>query len=153
MTPPNVRARRACRSTVRGAAMIEFALVCLLALMLVFLVIEVGRLLLVWHSGAHAAREGARLAAMCEPNASNEAAVKQRVADASLGAYTVSMVTVDYDDPVDLTDPCTAETCKAVRVTVSELPFRSVMPFVPVSVTLPPVVATLRREAMVASCS
>lgn len=52
----------------RGTTTVEFAIVGALALVVLFGVIEVGRMLFVWNTIAEATRRGARVAAVCPIN-------------------------------------------------------------------------------------
>lgn len=62
-----------------GAALLEFALIALVLLMLVFGIIDFGRVLYTANNMQTAAREGARWAAVLENPAGSEAAIKDTV--------------------------------------------------------------------------
>jgi len=61
-TMPGSRARQ------RGAAAVEFALVCMVFLTLLIGIMEMGRLLFYWNAAAEATRWGPRRAVGCDPN-------------------------------------------------------------------------------------
>lgn len=134
------------RQGQRGAAVVEFALVSLLLFTLVFGVIEVGRMLWIWNAAVEATRLGARVAATCDlvalspVNADN--VVKKRMRD-RLPELTASQVVVAY-----LPTNCSAATCQAVRVSLSGYEHQTLIPLLPLKVTLPAFPTTLRREAM-----
>ena len=71
----------------RGAAAVEFALVCVLLLMLVVGMVEIGRLYSAQLAVTHAAREGARSAAVGHFDA---AYVKQQALPLNAGSISVS---------------------------------------------------------------
>jgi len=124
--------------------------------MMLFAMIELGRLAWTWNVAVAATRDGARWASLYEPGAAD--LVKNHVARFSLGAIKAENVSVDYidsDEPVGpgLPPPpaCSVDNCKFVRVSLTGATFTSVVSFVPLSVTLPAFPATARREAMSAA--
>ena len=138
--------RRASRQ--RGVAAIEFALVSSLLFMLLFGITEMGRLLWTWNAAVEATRLGARLAVVCDVNRSMSAPIKARMR-AMLPALANANITIEYMNPVDAVDPsCTNDDCKAARVRLSGLTYTTIIPFVPLSLTLPPFSTTLRKEFM-----
>ena len=97
------------RATRRGTAVVEFALVAPLLFMLIFGIIEFGRMLMVQQVITNAAREGSRYVVL--PGSSNSS-VESRVADVLTGtgvsgygvAITPSDITqADADDPISVT--------------------------------------------------
>jgi Flp pilus assembly protein TadG len=108
---------RHCRSNRRGAAAVEFAIVAPVFFLLVFGMIEFGRMVMVQQVITNASREGARIA----------------VLDGTTGAEVLAAVD-DYLSPanltgadvtVDPTEPSTAGYGEPVTVTVS-IPFADV---------------------------
>jgi len=128
----------------RGLAAVEFAIVALLLFTLLFGVIEMGRLLWTWNAAVEATRHGARLATVCDQNASRiKAAMVER-----LPALTAQQIVVSYLNPPAADNTCTAADCKAVRVSLRNLTHQALIPLVPLRLTLPPFATTQRKEFM-----
>ena len=135
-------------SAQRGGAAIEFALVSSLLFTVLFGIMEMGRLLWTWNAAVEATRLGARLAVVCDVNRSMGAPIKTRMR-AMLPALANANITIEYMNPVDTVDPaCTNDDCKAARVRLSGLTYTTILPFVPLSLTLPAFSTTLRKEFM-----
>lgn len=132
----------------RGVASVEFALVSSLLFMLLFGVMEMGRLLWTWNAAVEATRLGARLAVVCDVDRSANAPIKSRMRSI-LPALSNANITIEYLNPVDTVDAaCTSEDCKAARVRLSGLVYRPIIPGVPLSLQLPGFSTTLRKEYM-----
>lgn len=137
---------RRCRQ--RGVTAVEFALVASLFFTLLLGVMEMGRLLWTWNAAVEATRLGTRLAAVCSIDRSMNAPLKARMR-AMLPALANSNITIEYLNPTDVVDAsCTNASCKAVRVRLSNLIHDTIIPFVPLSIPLPPFATTLRKESM-----
>lgn len=67
--------KRTLRQRQAGAAVVEFALVFILLLMLMAGLLEFGRALYQWNSSVEATRHGARVASIAPPNAAGRAQV------------------------------------------------------------------------------
>ncbi|WP_198674809.1 TadE family protein [Rhodoferax ferrireducens] len=135
-------------SRQRGVATVEFAIVSSLLFTILFGVMEMGRLLWTWNAATEATRLGARLAVVCDVNRSMNAPIKSRMHE-MLPALTNANITISYLNPPNTVDPsCTNATCKAARVSLSGFTHTTVIPFVPLSLTLPPFSTTLRKEFM-----
>jgi Flp pilus assembly protein TadG len=110
---------RLCRKNRRGAAVVEFAIVAPVFFILVFGMIEYGRLVMVQQILTNASREGARFAVVQSTN--DTAAVEQRVTDyltsASISAAPTVAVAWPASGSSSSSDP--------VTVTVS-IPFGQV---------------------------
>jgi Flp pilus assembly protein TadG len=131
-----------------GAAAIEFALVMPLLCMLLFGAMEMGRLLWTWNAAVEATRLGARLAVVCDVDRSAGAPIKSSMR-AALPILANANITIEYMNPADTVDPsCTNDNCKAARVRLSGLTYSTIIPFVPLSLTLPAFSTTLRKEYM-----
>lgn len=138
--------RRAPRQ--RGTTAVEFALVLPLLCLLLFGMVEMGRLLWTWNAAVEATRLGARLAVVCDVDRSLGAPIKTRMR-AMLPILANSNITIEYMNPVDTVDPsCTNDDCKAARVRLSGLTYNTIIPFLPLSLTLPAFSTTLRKEYM-----
>ena len=128
----------------RGAAMVEFALVASLFFTVLIGVMDMGRLLWTWNAAVEATRLGARIAVVCDLG---DADIKTRMIS-RLPYLSAANITIDYLNPPAADNSCTAATCKAVRVSLSGYTYQSVIPLLPISITLPPFSTTLRKEFM-----
>lgn len=135
-----------------GAALVEFALVTSAGFIVVlFAVFELGRLLFIFNTANEATRLGARLATVCDANAT---LITQRMSQL-LPQLNASTVNLQYDPPSCAADSATARTtCRSVTVSVK--PGTMVNAYIPLlnfSVEIPSFPTTLTREAMdSASC-
>ena len=134
--------RRPCPQ--RGVAAVEFAIVAALLCTLLLGVMEMGRLLFTWNAAVEATRFGARLAVVCDMNGSN---IKTRMIS-RLPTLATTNITISYLNPPAAANTCTAATCKAVRVSLTGYTHTTIMPFVPLTLTLPAFSTTLRKEFM-----
>jgi Flp pilus assembly protein TadG len=134
---PHANPARRCAQ--RGAAAVEFALVASLLFMLLFGIIEFGRVLMYWNTAAEATRLGARLAVVCSMN---DAAIKTRVA-ALFPLLSADRLAVSY-----LPSGCSATTCAQVQVSITPAPVSTYSPFFAFAPTMPPFSTTLPRESM-----
>lgn len=127
------------RTTQRGAAAVEFALVASLLFALMIGTLELGRLSYYWVTAAEITRLGARIAVVCDVG---EANVKQRMVQ-RLSMLTTADITVSYAPA-----GCTAATCLSATVSIAPKSVQTFIPFVPLSVAMPPFETTLPRESM-----
>ena len=127
-----------------GLAAVEFAIVASLLFTLLFGVIEMGRLLWTWNAAVEATRHGARLAAVCDQNASR---IKAAMID-RLPALSASQIVITYLNPPAADNTCTAADCKAVRVSLRDVTHQTLIPLLPLSLALPAFPTTQRREFM-----
>lgn len=128
------------RRRARGVAAVEFALVAALLFTLLIGTMEIGRILFYWNSAAEATRLGARIAVVCDKSDTD---IKTRM-QTILPILPANKISIDY-----LPAGCDVNTCESV--TVSILPSVAVatfIPYVPLSLTLPPFSTTLPRESM-----
>jgi Flp pilus assembly protein TadG len=136
----------------RGAALVEFALVTTAGFIVLLLaVFELGRLLFIFNTASEATRLGARLAVVCDANAT---LITQRMS-ALLPQLNASTISIRYDPPSCAADSTTARaSCRSV--TVAAKPGTVVSTNIPLpnfSVEIPTFTTTLTREAMdSASC-
>ncbi|WPC68944.1 TadE/TadG family type IV pilus assembly protein [Rhodoferax ferrireducens] len=133
-----------CPSRQRGVAAVEFAIVSSLLFTVLFGVMEMGRLLWTWNAAVEATRFGARLAVVCDLNDSH---IKSRMIS-RLPSLANSNIVVTYLNPPAANNTCTTATCKAVQVSLTGYTHNTIIPFVPLSLTLPPFGTTLRKEFM-----
>jgi Flp pilus assembly protein TadG len=135
VTRRHVRVTRPHRS--RGQALVEFALVLPIALLVLFGVFDVGRLVFVYTGLTNGAREGARMAIVNQDVGS----VEKRVQDSSFGS-TISNVG-DLADPVvayykedpNLDDPtanpkCTTIVTGCVAVVTARVDWSALTPII-----------------------
>ena len=123
-----------------GATAVEFALVSTVFFMLIFGMMELGRMVYFWTSAVEATRFGARMAVVCDVG---DSAIKTRI------QQRLSILPIDHIAVIYAPSGCTVDTCESV--TVSILPGVSVatyIPFVPLSLSLPAFSTTLPRESM-----
>jgi len=141
-----VTRRRPNRQT--GVVAVEVALVMPLLCLLLFGIVEMGRLLWTWNAAVEATRLGARLAVVCDVDRSLGAPIKSRMRT-MLPLLANSNITIEYMNPVDTVDPsCTNDDCKAARVRLSGLTYTPIIPFMSLSLSLPGFSTTLRKEYM-----
>ncbi|SDH42502.1 TadE/TadG family type IV pilus assembly protein [Nitrosomonas sp. Nm132] len=130
------------RAAQRGVAAVEFALIASLLFTLLLGVMEMSRVLFYWNTATEATRLGARLAVVCNQDAS---AIKTKMR-AMLGVLTPGNITVDYADEAG--NSCDVNTCRSVTVRITGLTVSTVIPLVPLNITMPPFTTTLPRESM-----
>ena len=136
--------RRAARGRQAGVAAVEFALVSALFFTVLLGVMEMGRLLWIWNAAVEATRLGARMAVVCDIG---DASIKTRMTE-RVPELLVSHITVSYLNPPAADNTCTSGNCKAVSVKLSGYVHQTIIPLVPLSLTLPPFTTTLRKEYM-----
>lgn len=123
----------------RGAATVEFALVASLLLVLLLGVMEMNRVLFYWNTATETTRLGARLAVVCNKEAT---IVKARMSE---------MLNILTSDNVDVTYApagCDIDSCQSVTVSIIGLNVSTFIPFVPLNLSMPAFSTTLRRESM-----
>lgn len=123
----------------RGSAAIEFVLVFGIFLSALLAMIDFSRWLFAINSAHEAAREGARVAVVCDKS---DTAVQSRMAP-FLATATGGTITVTYTPAA-----CTVATCEGVTVSLSGYHINSVAPFMPISLNLPTAKTFLSRESM-----
>lgn len=102
---------RICRKNRKGAAVVEFALIAPILFLLVFGMIEFGRMIMVQQVLTNAAREGARLAVLDSPTPTAgpvTAAVRNYLQTAGIASATVTInppepTTAGYGAPITVT--------------------------------------------------
>jgi Flp pilus assembly protein TadG len=128
------------KTTQRGAAAVEFALVATLFFMLVIGIMEMGRVLFYWNSATEATRLGARIAVVCDVN---DAEIRARVRN-MLRIIPLDQIEVEYSP-----GGCTPANCRSVTVRInSGVQVATFIPTVPLSLVLPSFSTTLPRESM-----
>lgn len=123
-----------------GVAAVEFALISSVLFMLLFGIMEMSRLLFYWNTATEATRLGARMAVVCTMD---DAVIKTRMTSL-FPTISSAEIQITY-----LPAGCSATTCEQVTVAIqSTQTIQTFIPFVPLSVTLPPFLTTLPRESM-----
>ena len=125
-----------------GSAAIEFALIAVIFFTILIGILEFGRVLFYMNSAAEATRFGARIAVVCDMNASG---IRSNMIK-RLSILTNNNINVDY-----VPGGCSQASCKSITVAISGVTVGTFIPFVPDSVstiTLPPFSTSLPRESM-----
>lgn len=136
------------RRKERGSAVVEFAIVCAVFCTLLIGIFEFARVLYYWNTASEAVRLGARTAVVCDADA---AVVKTRITGL-LPLLSTSNVNLSYTPSGCDSDPDTARnSCTFVTVSVSNVSVRTMIPFVPLTLTMPPLTTTLPRESLATS--
>jgi hypothetical protein len=123
---------------------VEFAIVSVLFFTLLLGVMEMGRLLWTWNAAVEATRLGARLAVVCSKDDVDIVARMRTM----LPALQPGHIQIDYLNPPDAANSCTSANCKSVRVRLSGYTHVPIIPFLPMSLTIPAFQTTLPRESM-----
>jgi Flp pilus assembly protein TadG len=132
----------------RGATVVEFALVAGILCSLLIGICEFGRVLFYWNTASEAVRLGARTAVVCDADA---AVIKNRITG-MLPLLAASNVNVTYTPSGCDSDANTARnTCTLVTVSVTNVSVKTMIPFVPLTLTMPPLTTTLPRESLASS--
>lgn len=141
----------------KGAALVEFAIIGSVALMLVFAVLEIARATFVVNALSEATRRGARMATVCPIN---DPAIAEAATFNAPGTGTTSPI-VKYLDTSDFAleyldangavvgDPVgNFGLIRYVRVRVVDFRHELLIPFVNVNFTMPEFVTVLPRESL-----
>jgi Flp pilus assembly protein TadG len=136
------------RRKQRGATMVEFAIVAAVFCTALIGVFEFARVLYYWNTASEAVRLGARTAVVCDADAS---VIKSKIT-AMLPLLASSNVNVSYTPSGCDSDPTTARSsCTFVSVSVNNVSVKTMIPFVPITLTMPPLTTTLPRESLATS--
>ncbi len=121
----------------RGVYGIEFVLVAGFFFLLLFAVMEVGKVMYYFSTATESTRRAARLAAVCDKDAN---VISTSVTD-RLPFLTEDNVSVEY-----IPDGCTVANCRLITVGLTNAVYTSSI--VPISVTMPAFSTTIPRESM-----
>ncbi|MDB5764989.1 MAG: Flp pilus assembly protein TadG [Herminiimonas sp.] len=128
------------RNRQRGVAAVEFALVSSLFFTLLIGMMEMGRMMFYWNSAAEATRFGARMAVVCDLN---DADIKAQI-QMRLPILPIDKIGISYQPA-----GCNVDTCQYVSVSIlGGVSIATAIPFVPLTLSLPPFSTTLPRESM-----
>jgi Flp pilus assembly protein TadG len=157
--------RKLRRNGEKGATMAEFAIISVVFFMIIFAIIEFGRLFYINNALTDAARRGARYAALhkeadvtCVKNVvvygeSNiNANTCEPIGSPLINGLTVSNINVTYSGADADNNPDTPPTdygmnLGTVTVEVHDYTFRLAIPFVPKTLTMPSYITTLTAES------
>jgi len=132
-------ALRASQRRQQGVAAVEFALVAVILFTLLFGIMEMGRVLFMMNTTTEATRLGARIAVVCDQNAS---AIKDSMTDIA-GFLSPANINVNYDP-----GGCDINSCRYITVSVTGVSIQSIVPLIPFSFNMPSFSTTLPRESM-----
>ena len=140
--------KRLCaKNKQKGAAAIEFALIASIFFTILIGILEMGRVLFYMNSAAEVTRLGARIAVVCDINASG---IRSNMIK-RLNILTVDNIQIDYCTKDACNSTCTQASCKSISVGITGVTVATFIPFVPdsiSSITLPPFSTSLPRESM-----
>lgn len=126
------------RRAQSGAAMVEFALVAMIFIMIALAIMEFGRWMFTLNAASEATRWGARLAAVCSLD---EPTIKEKMQ--SILPVTAAQIAISYSPA-----GCMAANCQMVEVRLVDVHFNPLFPFMSAGVPVPPFTTTLTRELM-----
>ena len=112
--------------------MVEFAIVAALFFSLLLGIMDFGRMLFMWNSAAEATRLGARVAVVCDKLTPNQ--VRDRMKKILPQLTDANIVINFYNPPGIVNNACTKDTCKAVEVSITNMTFDPISPFLPFNV-------------------
>jgi Flp pilus assembly protein TadG len=138
----------ASRRRQRGAAIVEFGIVAAVFCTLLIGIFEFARVLYYWNTDSEAVRLGARTAVVCDADAT---VVKQRIKKL-LPLLAAANVDLAYTPSGCDSDADTARnSCTFVTVSVTNVSVQTMIPFIPLTLTMPPLTTTLPRESLATS--
>jgi Flp pilus assembly protein TadG len=127
-----------------GLAAVEFALIAPLLFTLLFGIIEMGRVFFYMNTAAEATSIGARIAVVCNMDA---AVIKNKMRAMLPILTSNNNIVISY-----LPAGCSTADCTSVTVSIAQgankVPITTYIPYVPLSISLPPYPTTLRREGL-----
>jgi Flp pilus assembly protein TadG len=120
------------RGTRRGQALVEFALVIPLFLLLLVAIFDLGRAVFAWNTLSNAAREGARIAIVNQYKPSIVARAKQSTAIVELNdpSVTVDFYQVNADGTPDTSKQCALVAVGCLAVVSFEATYQPITPLV-----------------------
>ena len=128
------------RAIQSGHAAVELAFVSIVFFSLLIGIMEFSRLLFYWNSAEEATRLGARIAVVCDKD---DGDIKVRMTQI-FPVVPANKILVNYEPA-----GCTINTCQRVTVSIDGgVPIATFIPFVSLSLALPPFTTSLPRESM-----
>lgn len=142
-SPALARLRRRVRQ--RGSAIVEFGLIAGVFFTLLIGIAEFSRLLFYWNTAAEVTRLGARMAVVCD---AGDAVIRNRMRG-MLPVLQNSNISVAYEPSGCDSDAATARaSCQSVTVSVANVSVSTVIPLVPLRVSMPSFTTSMTRESM-----
>ena len=123
----------------QGMVAVEFALITIILVTLMFGVIEMSRALYYWNTATEATRLGARLAVVCDQDAST---IKTKM-QAMLSVLEADQISVTY-----LPAGCDSNSCRSITVSINGFNFNTLVSLLPLNIPMPSFSTTLPRESM-----
>jgi len=123
----------------QGMVAVEFALIAIILFSFLFGAMEMSRALFYWNTATEATRLGARLAVVCDQDAS---AIKTKM-QAMLGVLETDQISVTYSP-----GGCDSNSCRSVTVSINGFNFTTLVPVLPLNIPMPSFSTTLPRESM-----
>lgn len=109
---------------------------------MLFGAMEIGRLMFYWNTAAEVTRLGARMAVVCDPNTTSRDLIRTRMRE-------LLPIIPDADIAVAYAPAgCTVDTCQLATVSIAATQIQTYIPFVPLTIQMPPFATTLSRESM-----
>lgn len=137
-----MRSEKTCSNKQNGVAAVEFAVIVFLFFMLLFGIVEFGRVLFTWNSAVEATRLGARTAVVCDKDSDAVLANMQRI----MPRLTAGNVVVNYESKSG--GSCDVGTCERVYVRTQNLSITMLIPFFKVTIPVPGFETSLMRESL-----
>jgi Flp pilus assembly protein TadG len=143
------------RAKQKGATTVEFAIVASVMLMILFGVIEFGRVMFVGNALAESTRRGARLAAVCpvgDPMPAQAAILAGAdgvsLIDADLTVANVSIAYLDVNGAPVANPAVNLAAIRYVRTSIVDYQQQMLIPFIMPSFLMPSFAATLPAESL-----
>ncbi|HJY38017.1 MAG TPA: TadE/TadG family type IV pilus assembly protein [Steroidobacteraceae bacterium] len=143
------------RAKQTGTAIVEFAIIASVMLMILFGVIEFGRVMFVGNALAESTRRGARLAAVCpvgDPMPAQAAVLAGAdgvsLIDADLTVANVSIAYLDVNGAPVANPAVNLAAIRYVRTSIVDYQQQMLIPFIMPSFLMPSFVATLPAESL-----
>ena len=116
----------------RGQALVEFALIIPVFLLLLVALFDLGRAVFAYNTLTNAAREGARIAIVNQDTTSIVNRAKSQTAIVELDApnVTINFYRTKLDGTADLTDPCDLVAVGCLAVVKFEATYRPITPII-----------------------
>ena len=136
------------RDTQRGTTTVEFAIIAVVLLMILFAVIEFGRALFTFAVLSEGTRRAARIATVCPVNSP---AIANAAAFATLPGFSTANVAVSYLNQTGaaVANPAgNVVAIRYVRVNITNYTFPLAIPIVAPTITVPAFAVTLPRESL-----
>lgn len=147
MTNSNTQIRSS-NSRQTGLVTVEFALIGGLFFLILFGIIEFGRLLFTWNTLDEVTRRAARLAAVCPMDQTASVANSAVFNGTILTNLTAANVNIEYLDE-DFATTATLEEVRYIRTGIQNYQHQMIVPLLPRDVlTAPPFTTTLPSESL-----